>query len=98
LIYPHKLVIGQQRRDDLNRGAYKLNVSFTLPPGSYATLVVKRLFHFAWLEREESEEDGPMAGTAARGWKGLRPATGHSRRAVQAGKQVNLRRKPSRRE
>ncbi|MGZ6162034.1 MAG: tRNA pseudouridine(13) synthase TruD, partial [Myxococcaceae bacterium] len=30
---------------ELNRGFGKLNVAFTLPPGSYATLVVKRLFH-----------------------------------------------------
>ena len=55
LVYPHKLVLGRPGLDELNRGWNKLNVSFTLPPGSYATLVIKRLFHFAWLEREELE-------------------------------------------
>ncbi|MBX5484319.1 MAG: tRNA pseudouridine(13) synthase TruD [Myxococcaceae bacterium] len=49
LIYPHKLVLGRPGRDEFNRGLYKLNVAFTLPPGAYATLVIKRLFHFAWL-------------------------------------------------
>lgn len=57
LVYPHKLVLGRPGRDELNRGFRKLNVSFTLPPGSYATLVVKRLFHFAWSEAEASEEE-----------------------------------------
>lgn len=57
LVYPHKLVLGRPSRDELNRGLRKLNVSFTLPPGSYATLVIKRLFHFAWLEREAEERE-----------------------------------------
>ncbi len=47
LVYPHKLVLGKATFDELNRDQYKLNVAFTLPPGSYATLVVKRLFHFS---------------------------------------------------
>jgi len=38
-------VLGRTQSDELNRGFAKLNVAFTLPPGSYATLVVKRLFH-----------------------------------------------------
>ena len=42
---PSKLVLGRTQPDELNRGFAKLNVAFTLPPGSYATLVVKRLFH-----------------------------------------------------
>jgi tRNA pseudouridine13 synthase len=58
LVYPHKLVLGRPGRDELNRGQ-KLNVSFTLPPGSYATLVIKRLFHFAWLEQEEAAQAEP---------------------------------------
>jgi len=45
LVQPSKLVLGRTQRDELNRGSSKLNVAFTLPPGSYATLVVKRLFH-----------------------------------------------------
>ncbi len=55
LVFPHKLVLGRPQRDELNRGALKVNVAFTLPPGAYATLVVKRLFHFSW--REDTSEE-----------------------------------------
>ncbi|MFP2933999.1 tRNA pseudouridine(13) synthase TruD, partial [Pyxidicoccus sp. 3LG] len=50
LVFPHKLVIGRTLPDDINRGDVKVNVAFTLPPGAYATLVVKRLFHFDYSE------------------------------------------------
>jgi tRNA pseudouridine13 synthase len=50
LVFPHKLVIGRTQQDELNRGAVKVNVAFTLPPGAYATLVIKRLFHFEYAE------------------------------------------------
>jgi tRNA pseudouridine13 synthase len=50
LVFPHKLVIGRTQADDINRGDVKVNVAFTLPPGAYATLVVKRLFHFDYTE------------------------------------------------
>ncbi|MFT3707373.1 MAG: tRNA pseudouridine(13) synthase TruD [Archangium sp.] len=55
LVHPGKLVIGKPRPDELNRGFIKVNIAFTLPPGSYATLVVKRLFHFG--VKKETEED-----------------------------------------
>ena len=55
LVHPQKLVIGKPRPDELNRGFLKVNIAFTLPPGSYATLVVKRLFHFG--VKKETEED-----------------------------------------
>ncbi|HXX94757.1 MAG TPA: tRNA pseudouridine(13) synthase TruD, partial [Planctomycetota bacterium] len=41
--------------DELNPGRRKLVLSFELPKGSYATLLVKRLFH-APLPLEESDE------------------------------------------
>ena len=44
LVVPGKLVVGEPSPDELNKGHLKVNVAFTLPPGSYATLVVKRLF------------------------------------------------------
>ncbi len=50
LVFPHKLVIGRTQRDELNRDYLKVNIAFTLPPGAYATLVVKRLFHFEYRE------------------------------------------------
>jgi tRNA pseudouridine13 synthase len=42
--HPGRLTVGDARPDDLNDGRFKVNVAFTLPPGAYATLVVKRLF------------------------------------------------------
>jgi tRNA pseudouridine13 synthase len=54
LVQPQKLVLGRVAPDELNRGYSKLNVAFTLSPGSYATLVVKRLFH-----REGSPAEEP---------------------------------------
>ncbi len=53
LVQPQKLVLGRVAPDELNRGLSKLNVAFTLSPGSYATLVVKRLFHRAGAPAEE---------------------------------------------
>jgi tRNA pseudouridine13 synthase len=44
--HPGRLTIGEARPDELNKGRQKLNVAFTLPPGAYATLVVKRLFYW----------------------------------------------------
>jgi tRNA pseudouridine13 synthase len=55
LVYPHKLVIGQPSHDELNRGYGKVTVAFTLPPGAYATLVIKRLFHQGY--REDTAEE-----------------------------------------
>jgi tRNA pseudouridine13 synthase len=55
LVQPHKLVLGKPGQDELNRGMRKVNVAFTLPPGAYATLVIKRLFHF--VHREDTAED-----------------------------------------
>ncbi|HEX8910445.1 MAG TPA: tRNA pseudouridine(13) synthase TruD, partial [Anaeromyxobacteraceae bacterium] len=44
LVIPGKLVVSEPSRDELNKGRLRVNVAFTLPPGAYATLVVKRLF------------------------------------------------------
>lgn len=55
LVQPSKLVLGRTEPDEMNRGSLKLNVAFTLPPGSYATLVVKRLFHAS--HREDTAEE-----------------------------------------
>jgi tRNA pseudouridine13 synthase len=56
LVYPEKLVLGRPGPDELNRGKLKVNVAFTLPPGSYATLVIKRLFHDS---HDESATEAP---------------------------------------
>jgi len=46
LVRPGKLAVGEARQDELNPRRLRANVAFTLPPGAYATLVVKRLFHW----------------------------------------------------
>jgi tRNA pseudouridine13 synthase len=46
VVHPGRLALGEPRPDQLNRGRLRVNVAFTLPPGAYATLVVKRLFHW----------------------------------------------------
>lgn len=55
LVRPHKLVIGRTQPDELNKPLSKVNVAFTLPPGAYATLVIKRLFHFSY--RDDTDEE-----------------------------------------
>ena len=55
IVFPEKLVLGRPAADELNRGLLKLNVAFTLSPGSYATLVVRRLFHFCYREDSHAE-------------------------------------------
>ncbi|GAC1598043.1 MAG: tRNA pseudouridine(13) synthase TruD [Myxococcales bacterium] len=46
-VRPGKLRVNEPRPDELNRGKLKVNLSFTLPPGAYATLVVRRVLWFA---------------------------------------------------
>lgn len=41
LVSPGELLVGKQQPDDLYSGRYKLRLDFTMPPGSYATLLVK---------------------------------------------------------
>jgi tRNA pseudouridine13 synthase len=86
MVHPAKLVVGKPRPDEHNRGFMKVNVAFTLPPGSYATLVVKRLFHFSEQEHfqpkhvepvpvEEEREEVPQKPGR---WKNEKPATGRA--------------------
>ena len=56
LVFPGKLVAGRAVSDPLHRGRRKLNVAFTLPPGAYATLVVRRLFHESFQRRRSGAE------------------------------------------
>ena len=46
-VRPGKLRVHAPRADELNRSRLKLNLSFTLPPGAYATLVVRRVLWYA---------------------------------------------------
>jgi tRNA pseudouridine13 synthase len=46
-VVPGKLRVNEPRTDELNRGRMKVNLSFTLPPGAYASLVVRRVMWFA---------------------------------------------------
>ncbi len=61
LVHPGRFAVGEARRDELNRGRLRVNVAFTLPPGAYATLVVKRLFHWTLEPRPTSDRRRSMA-------------------------------------
>ena len=57
-VVPGKLRANEPRPDELNRGRMKVNLSFTLPPGAYATLVVRRALWFAVESRREGQPLG----------------------------------------
>jgi tRNA pseudouridine13 synthase len=59
LVHPGKLVVSESRPDELNKGRRRVNLAFTLPPGAYATLVVKRLF--AWTLEPRARGERPAA-------------------------------------
>jgi tRNA pseudouridine13 synthase len=59
LVQPGKLVVGAAQPDEENRGRLRVNVAFTLPPGSYATLVVKRLFAWTLAPRPAQQRPEP---------------------------------------
>ena len=61
-VVPGKLRIHPPRPDEVNRGRLKVNLSFTLPPGAYATLVVRRVFWFAAETRREPRSLGQPRG------------------------------------
>lgn len=81
LVFPQKLVLGKPRPDELNRGFTKVNVAFTLPPGSYATLTVKRLFHFGVEKEGGGGERAERAERAERPPRRETPPAGHGPRA-----------------
>jgi len=58
-VVPGKLRVNEPRPDELNRGRLKVNLSFTLPPGAYATLVVRRVLWFAAESKSESPVGRP---------------------------------------
>jgi tRNA pseudouridine13 synthase len=62
---PGRLTVGDTRPDDLNEGRFKVNVAFTLPPGAYATLVVKRLFWWTLEPGARKKEEAAERALAA---------------------------------
>src|SRR5512133_1562723 len=61
VVFPGRLAVGEAKRDELNRDRLRVNVAFTLPPGAYATLVVKRLFHWTLEPRRGASRGKPVA-------------------------------------
>jgi tRNA pseudouridine13 synthase len=43
IIFPDKLVITAAASDELNKGKHKMTVSFEIPRGAYATILIKRI-------------------------------------------------------
>jgi tRNA pseudouridine13 synthase len=66
LVHPGKLVVGEARPDELNRDRLRVNLAFTLPPGAYATLVVKRLFAWTLEPKAHRERRAPAPPRPAR--------------------------------
>jgi tRNA pseudouridine13 synthase len=58
VVFPGRLAVGEARPDELNEDRLRVNVAFTLEPGAYATLVVKRLFHWTLEPRRDAEPRG----------------------------------------
>ncbi len=74
-------MIGRVQRDELNRDHLKVNVAFTLSPGAYATLVIRRLFHFCY--REDSARE--IIAARVRPQEPDRPSSRSVRRRPKAG-------------
>lgn len=45
IVYPKEFSISDSFEDELNKGYYRITVKFTLPKGSYGTVVIKRVFN-----------------------------------------------------
>jgi tRNA pseudouridine13 synthase len=88
LVYPQKLVVGRAARDELNPGFQKINVAFTLPPGSYATLVIRRLFHFSPEEAAPALAPAEPAAAPERRAPPLRAERREERRPLPAEQQL----------
>jgi len=73
-VLPGKLVVGKAERDEHFRGRLRVRLAFTLPPGSYATLVVRRLFWFA-LEGARSPPPPEPPEERSRPKRGAQPTT-----------------------
>lgn len=59
VVMPGKLRASEPKPDEANRGRNKVVLSFTLPPGAYATLVVRRTLWYALPEHEEEAPPTP---------------------------------------
>jgi tRNA pseudouridine13 synthase len=58
-VKPGKLVVSEAKADEETKGRLRVNVAFTLPPGAYATLVVKRLFWWTLQPPVKTKEKAP---------------------------------------
>jgi tRNA pseudouridine13 synthase len=70
-VVPGKLRVHPGRPDELNRGRVKVNLSFTLPPGAYATLVVRRVL---WFASDSHRKSAPIGRAWGRPLEEARPA------------------------
>jgi tRNA pseudouridine13 synthase len=68
VLYPRDLVVGEPQADELAPGLRKVELSFGLPRGAYATLVVKRLLaKRAAAGRGRERPEGGGRGSPSRG-------------------------------
>ncbi len=62
-VLPPKLSVASPRADEMHPGRLKVTLAFTLPPGAYATLLVRRALWFA--SPDAVEAGGPLPEPAA---------------------------------
>jgi tRNA pseudouridine13 synthase len=65
-VVPGKLLCGPAERDELFPGKLKVRLTFTLPSGAYATLVVRRLFWFSEARDQPGDQASEQAGDQQR--------------------------------
>ena len=87
-VIPGKLRVHEARTDDLNRGRLKVNLSFTLPPGAYATLVVRRVLWYATETKREGVAVGKTLGRALEDAPAIAAAAAAADAAELAAKQA----------
>jgi tRNA pseudouridine13 synthase len=71
-VFPGKLHASEARPDEENQGKFKVVLSFTLPPGAYATLVVRRVLWYATPEHSQAEPER-MRGNRRPMGRGFKP-------------------------
>ena len=79
-VNPGKLRVNDPRTDELNKGKLKVNLSFTLPPGAYASLVVRRVL---WFAVDGSRQLGPQGEELRTYLPGKKLASGKAKAAAQ---------------
>lgn len=81
VVFPDKLRASAPAADEANQGRLKVTLSFTLPPGAYATLVVRRTL---WYALPEHAGEAPVVRRPRVGKRAKRPREAREKEPVEA--------------